>query len=128
MDRFAEDAASIFKTAQTAVDSGLPTSEVTIVVGREGRIRMISETDWPLDSLLTEHDGASIYRVRQQKGQVRLEGRSGSRSCVFEAQSSAAAIRPLLAEGPQYAVEAAPGTKRALRPAETWLPPPEESD
>ena len=45
---------------------------------------MISDSDWPLDSLLREHGAASAYRVSGNRGAVRVEGREGTRRCVLE--------------------------------------------
>src|SRR6476659_89071 len=102
VDWFADHAASIFDTARTALESGQPPGELTIIVGREGGIRVITESDWSLDSLAAEHGSASIYRVTQQKGSVRLEGRSGARTCIFEADT--APMRPLLQDDPRYEI------------------------
>jgi hypothetical protein len=110
------------------MQSGHAPVDITILVGPQGGIRLINDSDWPLDTLIAQHGAASIYRVRQQKGTVRLEGRSGARTCVFEADSVTAATRPLLANEPRYEVVAATAPTRALPPAETWQPPPEESD
>jgi len=126
VDRFADHAASIFDTARTALESGQSPGELTIIVSGEGGIRVITDSDWSLDSLAAEHGSDSIYRVTQQKGSVRLEGRSGARTCIFEADTTP--MRPLLQDDPRYQVVQAHGPIRALLPAGTWQPPPEESD
>ena len=126
VDRFADHAASIFETARSALQAGQPSGDLTIIVNRDGGIRVISESDWSMESLAAEHGAASIYRVTQQKGLVRLEGRSGSRTCVFEA--GAAPARTLLRDDPRYDVVVSSGPTRGLLPAGTWQPPPEESD
>ena len=110
------------------MQSGHAPEDMTILVGPEGGIRLINDSDWPLDTLIAQHGAASVYRVRRQKGTIRLEGRSGARTCVFEADSVAAASRPLLANEQRYEVVPATAPIKALLPAKTWQPPPEESD
>lgn len=69
---------------------------MTILLGPNG-IRMIADSDWPLDSLLWHHGAETAYRVSEHRGSVRVEGREGSRTCVFEAVSPAHTARMLLA-------------------------------
>ena len=59
--------------------------DLTIIVGADG-IRMICSSDWPLASLQSWHGAEMVYRVRRQGNAVRLEGRAGSRTCLFESR------------------------------------------
>ena len=61
--------------------------DLTIVVGAEGGIRMIADSDWPLDRLQSWHGAEMVYRVRRQGSAVRLEGRAGPRTCLFEGRT-----------------------------------------
>jgi hypothetical protein len=67
--------------------------DLTIVVGAEGGIRMIADSDWPLDRLQSWHGAEMVYRVRRQGSAVRLEGRAGSRTCLFEGRTLNGAAR-----------------------------------
>jgi hypothetical protein len=92
VSRFAEDAQSIFDAAESA---GSP-SDMTILMGPEG-IRMIADSDWPLDSLLQLHGAQTAYRISQHRGSVRVEGRDGcTRRCVLESVNHAETARRLL--------------------------------
>ena len=68
---------------------------MTILMGPNG-IRMIADSDWPLDSLLWHHGAHTAYRVTGNGGAVRVEGREGSRRCVLESASYARTARLLL--------------------------------
>jgi hypothetical protein len=100
---------------------------MTIVIGQEGGIRLIAETDWPLDSLQAHHGAQMVYRVRQQDGSLRLEGRAGTRTCLFESAKLNRAARRLLTNTSDYEViESKP--IRGLLPAASWQTLPGASD
>jgi hypothetical protein len=82
--------------------SGGQVSELTILIGQDGGIRMVADSDWPLDSLRAHYGVAMAYRVRQQDHCVRLEGRAGSRTCLFETEKPDGAARLLLAKRGDY--------------------------
>ena len=96
MSRFAENAQSILDAAESAAGHGESCSEMTILIGTEGGIRMIADSDWPLDSLAWHHGAQAAYRVSQHRGSVRVEGREGSRTCMFETANPAHTARMLL--------------------------------
>jgi hypothetical protein len=107
--------------------TGHQLSSMTIVIGQEGGIRLIAESDWPLDTLLAHHGAQMVYRVRQQDQTVRLEGRAGTRTCLFESEKLNGAARRLLAINPQYqVVNESPA--RPLLTAGTWGSLPGASD
>jgi len=96
VSRFAENAQSILDAAETAAGHGESCSEMTILIGQEGAIRMIADSDWPLDSLAVHHGAQTAYRISQNRGSVRVEGREGSRTCVFQSANPAQTARLLL--------------------------------
>jgi hypothetical protein len=55
-----------------------------------------------LDVLQQEQGAQMIYRVTQQESSVRIEGRAGSRTCVFEAEKPGVVQHALLGDGPRY--------------------------
>jgi hypothetical protein len=62
--------------------------DLTIVVGAEGGIRMICNSECSPAGLQTGYSAAEmVYRVRRQGNAVRLEGRAGSRTCLFESRT-----------------------------------------
>ena len=97
MTRFAEQAHNILDAAESASGRGESPTEMTILIGQDGGIHMIAESDWPLDSLVWHHGAKTAYRVSEQHGSVRVEGREGSRTCLLESAKPAHVARMLLA-------------------------------
>ena len=96
-DLFLENAAQLWETAEARAQEGADGADWDILIGDEGAIRMIADSDWSLDSLQAHHGARMAYRVRRQSTKVRLEGRAGSRTCLFEAVTPDGAARLLLA-------------------------------
>ncbi len=96
MSRFVEHAREILEAAESASAHGQTCSEMTILIGQDGVIRMFADSDWPLDSLAWHQGAKSSYRVSQRRGSVRVEGREGSRNCVIESVTPAETARRLL--------------------------------
>ena len=57
---------------------------------------MLEAAGWALAGLLAEHGAKTAYRVTRDRGQVRLEGRSGGDTCLLRSESPAAVARYLL--------------------------------
>lgn len=90
----------IFDVAEHSVEAGYDLSDMTILIGPEGGIRLLADCDWPLDSLQVHSGARMVYRVSQQEKSVRLEGRAGSRTCLVETERPNGAARRLLADTP----------------------------
>lgn len=93
---FLENAAKLLDAAQCAVQSGNTPSHLTILLGCEGGIRMIADSDWPLDSLQAHHGSSMAYRVTEANEKIRVEGREGQRTCMVETRSPLRAARLIL--------------------------------
>jgi len=65
---------------------------------------MVADSDWPLDSLQAHHGARMAYRVSQRASIVRVEGRAGSRTCLFETAKPERAARLLLNRTPNCGV------------------------
>ena len=96
VSRFAETARELMDAAECAQRSGADLSDVTILIGRECGIRMISGSDWPLESLGRVHGADMAYRISRNQAGVRLEGRAHGRRCTLETAKPAYAARLLL--------------------------------
>jgi hypothetical protein len=96
VSRFVDNAAQILDAAENGVRSGHTPSDMTILITQEGGIRMVADSDWPLDSLQAEYGAKMAYRVSQDAAVVRVEGRAGSRTCLFETEKPERAARLLL--------------------------------
>jgi hypothetical protein len=84
VSRFLDNAVQILDAAESAVQSGHTPTDMTILITAEGAIRMVADSDWPLDSLQSHHGAKMAYRVSQNASLVRVEGREDSRTCLFE--------------------------------------------
>ncbi|HWR53493.1 MAG TPA: hypothetical protein VN428_20465 [Bryobacteraceae bacterium] len=80
MSRFFECAREILETATASGDP----AEATILITSEGGIRILSDSDWPLDRLVSHHAARSAYRVSRRYGKVAVEGRSQTEACRLE--------------------------------------------
>jgi hypothetical protein len=102
VSRFVDNAVQIFDAAENALRSGHTPSEMTILISDEGGIQVVADCDWPLDSLQAHHGARMAYRVSQRASMVRVEGRAGSRTCLFETEKPERAARLLLNQSPNY--------------------------
>lgn len=102
MDRFLTNAARILEGGRSAVQADHRGSAWTVLIGREGGIRMVADSDWPLDSLAREHGSAMAYRVEINGSHVRVDGISGGRRCALETEAPSAAFRRLVPDRRQY--------------------------
>lgn len=93
---FADQAYEILDAAENAASRGLNCAEWTILVTQDRAIRMFADSDWPLDSLAAEHGAHAAYRVSEHRGNVRVEARSGSRTCALESTTPRRVARLLL--------------------------------
>jgi hypothetical protein len=109
VSQFLQNAARILDAAECASSGngskGLHYPDMTILIGPEGGIQMVTESgELPLEVLQTHHGAQMAYRVTQQETKVRLEGRAGGRTCLFEAERPEVVARTLLGSGgaPRY--------------------------
>jgi hypothetical protein len=96
VDEFLRNGQSLLEAAEAAARSAQPPAQTAILIGRDGSIRAVSSSDWPLESLAAEHGARMAYRVSHGHGRVRVEGRSGCRSFLLEAETPVARARRLL--------------------------------
>jgi len=96
VSRFVDYAKQILEAAESASARGETCSEMTILIGTDGGIRMFTDSDWPLDSLACQHGAIAGYRVSERRGAVRVEGREGQRTCVMQSVPAAETARRLL--------------------------------
>jgi hypothetical protein len=100
VSRFLQDAEQILAASGPAGES-----EFSILIHGQRGIHMVAgKSDWPLESLLRESGAGAAYRVVHSGGEVRVEGRSRSESCVLRKRTSAAMLRDLLPERRLYEV------------------------
>jgi hypothetical protein len=112
VSQFWECAESLFETAGQAVRNGQRVSEISILITGQGGLRMVVESDWPLEALRRHHGAQLAYRVAQTGGGVRLEGTCGATRCLIETPAEAAARLEYAPAQPYYRIEA--GERRLL--------------
>src|SRR5271170_755910 len=100
---------NLLETAEQAVGAGNVASDMTILISQQGGIHMIAGSDWPLDSLQSHHGARTAYRVSEHCSKVRVEGREGGRTCVFETESYDRAAKILLGHAPRRALAVSSG-------------------
>ena len=86
----------LLEAAESVVQAGHTPSDLTVLITEEGSIRMVADSDWSLDALQMHHGARMAYRVSQTAAHVRVEGRAGSRTCLFETAKPERAARLLL--------------------------------
>ena len=96
MDEFFRNGQSLLEAARAAASSEQAAGGMAILIRRDGSIRAVASTDWPLESLAAEHGARMAYRVSHGGGRIRVEGRSGCRSLLLEAETPGARARRLL--------------------------------
>jgi hypothetical protein len=92
VSRFADQAANILEAAESAGAC----SHMTILIGPQGAIHMIADSDWPLDSLARHHGAKTAYRVSESSGSIRVEAREGLRTCLMKSAKPSQIARFLL--------------------------------
>lgn len=98
VSRFIDQACEILEAAESASQRGLACAEWTVLITQEGAIRMFADSDWPLDRLALEQGAKAAYRVLENRGNVRVEARSGLRSCTMESTTPRQVARLLLGQ------------------------------
>jgi hypothetical protein len=112
--RFTQNAESMFEAAEAVRDAGSQPTDMTIVIGAQGGIRMIADSDWPLESLEAHHGAQMVYRVSQHNDTIRLEGKAGRRTCVLESEKLNTVARRLLPNLKRYLLEEVPAVRPVL--------------
>gem|GEM_PF-780067 len=100
VSRFFENAVELLQAAESSTAAGHRLSEMTILVHSSGGIQLVTNSDWPLDRLRADRGAGMAYRISQQGDTVRIEGRAGSRTCLFESAKPDGAARHPLAIDP----------------------------
>ncbi len=85
MDGFLETAARILDGAKSAVQIGHYEPVWTVLTGGLCGIRMIADTDWPLESLRRENSADCAFRVTVTRTNVAVDGVSRTSRCRLEA-------------------------------------------
>ena len=111
MSRFEETAAKIFEAAECASSAGHELSDLTILIAPEGGISLVADSGWSLESLQMDRGASLAYRVSQHASIIKVEGRAGSRTCLFETRKPNGVARFLLDRPRQYSLSTEPAAE-----------------
>jgi hypothetical protein len=92
---FLDNAYALLSAAENVAQAGQRSSDLVVLISREGGIRMLSNCDWPLEALEREHGSKMAYRVHRDEAGLRVEGRAGTRTCVVQSAPPAEAARQM---------------------------------
>jgi hypothetical protein len=96
VSRFVDNAMNLLQAAENARQAGPTPTDLTVLINSQGQIRMVVDSDWPLDSLQAHHGAATAYRVTHQPDKILIDGREGTRTCRFESEDPRRAARLIL--------------------------------
>ena len=94
VNRFWEDAASVFETATAAADGG-PLQMAILIDDRNG-LRIVDSTGWTPEALRREYRAQTAYTVTRSGNIVAVEGDNGVETCTLKKNTSQNAVRNLL--------------------------------
>ena len=90
VETLARVAERILETARQA-----PGADWTVLITHAGQTHMLSDNDWPLESLMAERGAAMAFRVTHRAMAISVEGRSLADRCRLEAvKPFPRAVRP----------------------------------
>ena len=98
VDRFWQDAVSVFETARGALGKGSVheevaredgASELNILIDSSGVVRIVAGEGWQPEALQAHYGARTVYQVTRTARGVRVTGRSGPERCVLESAAPA---------------------------------------
>lgn len=99
---FWENASKLLDAAVSASAAGNATENLTVLVGPEGGIHLIANSDWTLERLQEDRGARTAYRVQHGQGRIAVEGREGASLCRLETESAANPAKRILRDTPRY--------------------------
>lgn len=75
---------------------------MTVVIGVEGGIHILTQNDWPLERLREERGARMAYRVEHTGGRVAVIGSTGASTCHLETERPRMAMQEILRDNPRY--------------------------
>lgn len=102
MSNFWDNAKRLMDAAVDAATAGGHTDSLTVLIGMEGGIHLIMDSDWPLHRLAEERGAQMAYRVTNQKGWIDVAGQHGHTTCQIQTKAPAPPFLALLRDQPRY--------------------------
>jgi hypothetical protein len=95
VSRFLATAADLLDAAVAARQNNAVAAGVTVLVDHGGGLTLVTDSDWPLESLARERGAREAYRVHERANRLFVEGRAGANACLLSAASPDEAARAL---------------------------------
>lgn len=95
MSQFLTTAANLLDAAVAAHSVQAPAAGVTVLVDHGGGLTLLTQADWPLESLARERGAREAYRVHEGADRLFVEGRAGAKACLLSAAKPDEAARTL---------------------------------
>jgi hypothetical protein len=102
VNRFWEDAASIFETASAVREGG--ESEIAILIDDRKSLRIVDAAGWELDALRREYQVSTAYTVKRSASSVIVQAGNGSESCTLKKAISGGLLTNLMGGIPHHLV------------------------
>src|SRR5579863_2781954 len=97
MDNLLEIARRILDVARFGRDS----QDFALLVRPDGGLHFVMESPFSIEAAAIHAGSQSVFRITRSRGAVRVEGRSGNRSCVLEDRNPR---KELLRDQPLYRI------------------------
>ena len=82
MNRFWQDAASVFETASAVADGSV--ANLAILVDERNGLRIVDSAGWTVDALRREYRATTAYTVTRTGSSVTVEAQNGNESFTFK--------------------------------------------
>lgn len=102
VNRFWQDAASVFETATTVADGSA--NQLAILVDERHGLRILDGAGWTADALRREYNATTAYTVTRSHAGVVVEGKTGSESCRIAKNSPQDFLAALSSSIPHHLV------------------------
>jgi hypothetical protein len=102
VNRFWEDAASIFETASAVREGG--ESEIAILIDDQKSLRIVDAAGWGLDALRREYRASTAYTVKRNANSVVVEAENGSEHCTLKKTLGGSLLTNLMGGIPHHLV------------------------
>ena len=102
MNRFWEDAASIFETASAVREGG--DSEIAILIDDQKSLRIVDAAGWGLDALRREYQASTAYTVKRSINSVVVEAKNGLEHCTLKKNLSGSLLTNMMGGIPHHLV------------------------
>jgi hypothetical protein len=81
-------AENLYAVAEAAAGPGAGAQELAILVRADGGLHVLQAEGWSLSRIAEHHGVRTAYRVSRKGAAVRVEGRTGTQSCLLRGEAA----------------------------------------